>query len=193
MGSTVPTLEQLETRFKRLLPSATAFATTVYRSSTPKYAKESDLLTGEGSRRNGGRWNPIGIAVVYASLTPETAMAETLAHNRYYAIPIEDAMPRTFVAIEARLQTVLDLRLGVVRQRIQVSLERILTVDWRKEVRAGEESITQTIGRAAWEIGLEGMLVPSGVDASGHNLLIFPDNLASGSEIRVLHPDRLVE
>lgn len=120
-------------------------------------------------------------------------MAETLAHNRYYAIPIEDAMPRTFVAIEARLQTVLDLRLGVVRQRIQVSLERILTVDWRKEVRAGEESITQTIGRAAWEIGLEGMLVPSGVDASGHNLLIFPDNLASGSEIRVLHPDRLVE
>jgi RES domain-containing protein len=191
MASPGPTLEQLKTRLTRLLPSATAFAATVYRSSTPKYANESDLLTGEGSGRNGGRWNPLGIAVVYASLTPETAMAETLAHHRYYAIPIEDAMPRTFVALAASLQAVLDFRLGSVRQRIQVSLDRILTVDWRKEVRAGREPVTQTIGRAAAEIGLEGMIVPSAADPKGHNLLVFPENLRPDSEFRVLHPDRL--
>lgn len=45
-----PTIEQMKTRLTRLLPSAAAFAETVYRSSTPKYANESDLLTGEGSR-----------------------------------------------------------------------------------------------------------------------------------------------
>jgi RES domain-containing protein len=190
-ASGVVTLEQLKTRLTRLLPSATAFEEIVYRSSTPEYARESDLLTGEGSRRNGGRWNPIGITAVYASLTPETAMAETLAHNRYYGIPIEDAMPRTFVAMEARLQAVIDFRLGSIRQRVQVSLDRILSVDWRSEVRVGREPITQTIGRAASEIGLEGIIVPSAVDPNGHNLLVFPENLQSGSEIRVLRPDRL--
>ena len=83
-----PTLEQLQNRLARLKSSAVPFEGVVYRSSTPRYATETDLLTGEGSSRIGGRWNPKGIAVVYASLTPETAMAETLAHNRYYGVPI---------------------------------------------------------------------------------------------------------
>src|SRR5438132_820791 len=133
MATPGPTLGQLKNRLARLLPSATVFAAIGYRSSTPKYATESDLLTGEGSKRKGGRWNPIGIAVVYAALTPETAMAETRAHNRYYGISVEEAMPRTFVAIEAKLDVVLDFRQGGVRRLLQVSEERTLTVDWRKE------------------------------------------------------------
>jgi len=191
MASLGPTLDQLKSRLTRLLPSAVAFAESVYRSSTPKYANEWDLLTGEGSTRHGGRWNPIGMAVVYASLTPETAMVETLANNRYYGIPVEDAMPRTFVAIAVSLQAVLDFRGGLVRQRLQVSLDRILTADWRKESRAGREPITQTIGRAASEVGLEAIIAPSAVDPKGHNLVVFPNNLHADSEIRVLNADRL--
>ena len=191
MSQARPTLEQLKARFRQLRSAAVAFAGPVYRSSTPRYATETDLLTGEGSKRQGGRWNPIGIAVVYASLTPETAMAETLAHNRYYGVAVEDAMPRTFVAIEAKLMAVVDFRIGSVRQRIQVSQDRILTVDWRKEVAAGREPITQSIGRAASEIGLEGIIVPSAADLKGHNLLIFPGNLEPGSEFQVLNPDGL--
>lgn len=186
-----PTFDQLKTRLKRLLPTTEEYARRVYRSSTPRYANESDLLNGAGSRRTGGRWNPVGIAVVYASLNPETAMAETLAHYRYYAIGLEDAMPRTFVAIDARLQAVLDLRLGTVRQRLQVSLDRILTVDWRKEVQAGREPITQVLGRSASDVGLEGLIVPSAGCTDGQNLLVFPQNLQTGSEIRVLAPERL--
>lgn len=184
-------VERLKTRFRRLLPDAGVFAGTVYRSSTPQYATETDLLTGAGSQRFGGRWNPIGVAVVYASLTPEAALAEALAHYRYYSIPIQDAMPRTFVAISAKLQAVLDLRVGAVRQRLQASLGRILTVDWRKEVAAGREPITQSLGRAAAEVGLEGLIVPSAADMNGHNLLVFPKNLRGGSEIRVIAPSRL--
>lgn len=129
--------------------------------------------------------------MIYGSLTPETAMAETLAHNRYYAIPLQDAMPRTFVAIAINLQSVLDLRDGAVRQRLQVSLDRILTVDWRKEVHAGREPITQAIGRAASEVSLEGLIVPSAADPDGHNLLIFPANLQPGSEFTVLKAENL--
>ena len=186
-----PTLLQLKTRLARLLPSAASFDAIVYRSSTPKYATERDLLTGAGSKLNGGRWNPTGIAVVYASLSPETAMAETLAHNRYYGISIEEAMPRTFVGVRVKLRSVLDFRDGRIRRRIQVSLERILTADWRKDVRAGREPITQRLGRAAYEVGLEGLIVPSAADPKGHSVLVFPEKLGSGSEIVVLHPDRL--
>lgn len=193
MAAGVPTFDQLKDRLTRLVPLAAAFAETVYRSSTPKYANEADLLTGEGSSRNGGRWNPVGIAVVYSSLTPETAMAETLAHNRYYGVPLQDAMPRTFVAIAVDLQAILDLRDGIVRQRLQVSLDRILTVDWRNEVRAGREPITQAIGRAASHANLEGLLVPSAADPKGHNLLVFPANLQSGSQLSVLSADSLLK
>jgi RES domain-containing protein len=84
----------------------------------------------------------VGVGVIYASLTPETAMAETLAHNRYYQIPVEDAMPRMFVAMEANLQRVLDLSKGDVRSRLKVSLERILKVDWRREAREGRVPVT---------------------------------------------------
>ncbi|HVC94821.1 MAG TPA: RES family NAD+ phosphorylase [Pirellulales bacterium] len=191
MAAGVPTIDQLNARLTRLLPSTAAFAETVYRSSTPKYANENDLLTGEGSRRNGGRWNPIGIAAVYASLFPETAMAETLAHYRYYGIPLQGAMPRTFIAIAVNLQAILDLRDGTVRRHLQVSLDRILTVDWRKEVHAGRVPITQAIGCAASQVGLEGLIAPSAADPKGHNLLVFPANLKQGSELRVLNANSL--
>jgi RES domain-containing protein len=157
---------------------AVSFEGVVYRSSTPKYATETDLLTGAGSRQFGGRWNPVGIAVIYASLTPETAMAETLAHNRYYGVPVEDAMPRTFVAIDVKLKTVLDLRDGKVRQRLQVSEAQILTVDWRKEVKAGREPITQRLGRAAHAGGWEGLIVPAAADPAGHKLSFAVSNRA---------------
>jgi RES domain-containing protein len=184
-----PTFEQIMSRLGRL--SAVAFSGLVYRSSTPMYATESDLLTGEGSRRFGGRWNPIGIAVVYASLTPETAMAETLARNRYYGIPIEDAMPRTFVAINVSLHKVLDLRDGAVRRRLHISETRILAVDWRKEIKAGNEPITQRRGRAAHSGKWEGLIVPSAADLKGHNLLIFSGNIDLDSKVVVQNPERL--
>lgn len=156
MASSGPTLAHLQARLSNLLPRATKIAHIGYRACTPKYSTDRDLLTGEGSKLYGGRWNPPGIPVVYISLSPETAMAETLAQNRYYGIPIEDAMPRVFVAIEARLNRVLDLRVGRNRQSIGVSQTRILTVDWRKELQEGRQPFTQLIGRAACEVGWEG-------------------------------------
>lgn len=170
---------------------STEFEDIVYRSSSPKYASETDLLTGLGSKKEGGRWNPSGIATVYASLTPQTAMQETLAHNKYYGIPVQDAMPRTFVAIKPRLRFILDLRIGSIRRRIRVSEERMLTTDWRFEARRGRVPITQQLGKAAYEVELEGLIVPSAADPTGCNLLVFPDNLRPGSRIRVLNAGQL--
>jgi RES domain-containing protein len=75
-----------------------------YRSASPRYVSATDLISGFGSQLHGARWNPKGaFSAVYASLDLEIAMRETLAHHRYYGIPLHRALPRTFVAIELSL------------------------------------------------------------------------------------------
>ena len=47
---------------------------------------------------------PAGSGGCLCFVNAEVAMAETLAHNLYFRIPIEEAMPRTFVAVGIKLQ-----------------------------------------------------------------------------------------
>lgn len=50
---------------------------------------------GEGARRAGGRWNSVGVRVVYASATLSLALVEILVHlpggvlSAYSAVPVE--------------------------------------------------------------------------------------------------------
>lgn len=189
MASTLPSLEQLAKRLKRI--RGVKLGVTGYRSTTPRYAREGDITSGAGSREFGGRWNPPGISAVYASLTPETAMEEALAHFRYYGIPAHAAMPRTFVAIRAELSKVLDLTRGRVRQRLRISEKRLMQTDWRKDLQAGKTALTQLVGLAAFETEFEGLLVPSAADQAGRNLVVFPENLLDSSRLEVLDPDEL--
>jgi RES domain-containing protein len=41
---------------------------------------QADDLSGEGARRNGARWNSVGVPAVYAAFTVSTAVLENLAH-----------------------------------------------------------------------------------------------------------------
>lgn len=181
----------LEERIANLAAAAIRFRQKIYRSAAPKYATTSDLLTGEGARRFGGRWNTAGVAAIYGSLTPQCALEETLAHARYYGLPINTSMPRTFVAIEARLSQVLDLTDGSMRQSLRISERRLLECDWRADCTVGRVPITQQVGQFAALAGLEAILVRSAADVSGLNLVVFPENLRSTSRIEIVSPDRL--
>jgi RES domain-containing protein len=159
----------------------------VYRSATPRYARTGDIVTGAGSAKTGGRWNPPGsFPTVYASLQPEAAMAESLATFRYYGWDLYNAMPRVFRALEAHLSRVLDLRRPEILLDLGLWLEAAQHEDWRALQRAGRESATQMMGRAAFESGLEGLLVPSFASPANTNLVAFPGNFAPGSWIRVI-------
>lgn len=158
----------------------------VYRSAAPRYSGAGDIVTGAGSLRMGGRWNPPGgCRTVYASLHPETAMKEALATYRYYGWALHDAMPRVFRALEIRLARVASLRQRRVREHLAPWLKAALAEDWRSLQFSGQESTSQAIGRAAFELRLEGLLVPSHAARAKMNLIAFPDNLLPGSQIRV--------
>ena len=98
-----------EAVFKRLLKLTVPSADTIFRSVSVRHARLNDIASGEGSFCFGGRWNPPGIRANYGSLTPEAAMAETLASARYYGIPVHTTMPRVFVAMHAKFSRTLDL------------------------------------------------------------------------------------
>jgi RES domain-containing protein len=154
-------MQPLIERFKRLADRAGPFSGTLFRSCEPQFANPDDVLTGEGSRRFGGRWNPKGMAAVYGSFTPETAMAETLAYSRYLGLPPQAAMPRTFVAVSVRLACVFDLTIGEHRRLLRVSERRMLETDWREALRQGKTALTHEVAQGAFKAGLEGLIVPS--------------------------------
>jgi RES domain-containing protein len=80
---------------------------TAWRIVKARYAE--DAFSGIASRRQGGRWNPIGVPVVYTSATVSLASLELLAH-------IESDVVNEFTLIscsfhEALIETVEDSRL----------------------------------------------------------------------------------
>jgi RES domain-containing protein len=184
-----PDFDQIFGRITAILSRAISFHQLVFRSSEPTYATENDLLNGEGSRKNGGRWNPpVSFSTVYASYSDTSALAEVKAAFRYYGLDPADALPRTIVAIDVRFARVLDLTNGAIRKSIGVSATRMRNDDWRAENRRGNEALAQTIGRAAYESGLEAIIVPSSL---GTNLVWFPGNLRGTSKATIRNPDQL--
>ncbi len=60
----------------------------VFRLQKAEYAQtRKDILSGEGARRFGGRWNTVGVSLVYTSATPELAHSEFMIHQRFLPPP----------------------------------------------------------------------------------------------------------
>lgn len=176
----------------QLPPGAVAWSGVVYRSSSVQYATERDLITGEGSRLGGGRWNPRrSFPTVYMALDPETALAETLSHFRYYGLPFDQAMPRVFVALRVQLRRVLDLNRQTIRRVLGITPARLLKEDWRALQDQRKEALTQALGRAAYVAGFEGILVPSAARPEGSNLVLLLENLVAPSTAVILNADQL--
>jgi RES domain-containing protein len=164
----------------------------LYRYAAPRWATEAELLTGAGALHAGGRWHPIAtFRAVYASLDPETALAESLAHCRRYGLELRDAMPKTGNAVVAHLQHTLDLTNGRIRQRLGLSEVRLLAERWWEHEVNDPEALTQAVGRIACEVGLEALLVSSAARKGGKGIVYFPDNKFTASTLRIVNPDEL--
>ncbi|GAB3925290.1 RES family NAD+ phosphorylase [Larkinella terrae] len=68
----------------------------VYRIQKRQFV--DSILTGEGARLNGGRWNPLGTPLIYTSTTPELALLETMVHLD--GTPVRELPPFVRVTIE---------------------------------------------------------------------------------------------
>lgn len=131
-----------------------------------------------GSRRVGGRFNPAGeFGAIYPSLDLETAVAELVRRADRTGVELDQLLPRILLTIDIRLQKVLDLADGEVRDNWGVTKEDLASDDHRP---------CRDVGRAARRAGYEAILFPSAARESGRNLAVFLDRLTPTSRLDIV-------
>jgi RES domain-containing protein len=165
---------------------------TIYRVTTLKYAGARTTLQGEGSYRNGGRWNAIGsFRAVYGSTEDVVALAESKANAEYVNLPYPFREPRLIVAVEVELARVIDLTADKTLEILGVSEKELRDEDWRKIQEQGFESISRALGRAIFATQGEGLLARSIRAKGGVNVAYFPGNKSRRSKVHLCEAQQL--
>lgn len=174
---------ELRARMRTVLSRAAPLEIVAYRAAQVRYANKTDLISGLGTKAFGGRWTPPGaFATVHASLDVHAALAESLGTQSHYGIGAADRLPLVLVALDVSLRRVLDLTRESILVALNLSRQRLVRCRWRAAMDRGQEALTQSVGRVAFEAAaLEGMLVPSAQARGGTNLIVFPDRLRKSS------------
>jgi RES domain-containing protein len=183
-----PRFAELRDGFRSHPEWFTAWKGTLFRFQTVDFPTARDVLSGNGARHRGGRWNSPGFSTVYGSTTDTTALEECKANDRYYGI--ETKGPRLLVAIEADLKRMLDLTQVGIRRALDLTLEELAAEDWRKLQAAGRESLTQVVGRAVADVGGSGLLARSAAVKRGVNVVVFR-GVCHGDHLEVVEGDKL--
>jgi len=134
---------------------------TVWRIATDTPAYEADDLSGAGAKATGGRWNAVGVAVVYTSQTRALACLETVVHLNAGGLPLN----RYLVA-----ETIPD----DLSTNAQMATSASLPVGWDAEP-AGRTSIEFGTNWMRW--GTSALLVvPSVIVPEEFNILVNPQH-----------------
>lgn len=171
-----------------------SFRATAFRATPPKYANVDDLLSGVGSGKGGGRWNPPGLRAAYLGLTLATSQAELRRAAERFGLEVQELLPQTFCAVEVRLEALLDLSDRRIQRRLKYSYDDMVVEDWWAVQDAGDVARTQFLGHQALECGYEGLIAPSAADRpDGRNLIVFLENLSVASHLRIVNAERLID
>jgi len=163
----------------------------VYRCVEIKWAQSDYLISGEGTRHWGSRWmQPNYCRVVHAASTEAIALKESRSAYDYYGIQKPKNNPRVSVELIAKLHRLVDLtQLKTIVDSPTIS--EMLDEDWGKLNDNCIESNAQALGRAIFELNYEGLIAPSSKDRRGRNLIWFPEQLGSNSQIEIVGQEKL--
>jgi RES domain-containing protein len=182
-----PAFEQFRRRIKETL--FRPWKGTIYRVTTLKYRA---ILLGEGSYRNGGRWNAIeSFRAVYGSTDAVVALAESEVNAKYANLPYPFRETRLVVAVDVELTRVVNLTMGETLETFGVTDEELRREDWRKVQEQGFESFTQALGRAVFAAKGEGLVTRSARVENGINVAYFPENKHRDSKARLWEAQQL--
>jgi RES domain-containing protein len=183
-----PDSDRLAGSLRRVSSASREWVGIAYRVGSVPRSNEEDLVSGEGSRIWGARWNPPGsFRTVYLSHDHDTAMAEYLAQNRRQGLPDHAAMPVVTAPVRLNLERVLDLTDRSVRRTLRVNKTDLTS---GSHDLAPVEHLTQAIGRLARSEGYQAILVPSAARLLNANIVVFPDRLSPG-QMQPINADKL--
>ena len=156
---TASEIQSLRKAMQRCLPLARPWSGIIYRlrgSSMRLRGSSCRALAASGMAAGGTPWGALKRSMRARCRTrPWMKPLPTTGTLEYRSTkPSPESSP-----ISAKLSNALNLTDGKVRQQLRVSLSKLLGEDWREQQDRGNESLTQAIGRAAFETGLEALLV----------------------------------
>jgi RES domain-containing protein len=165
---------------------ARAWAGNGFRLAAVSHASGSKILSGHGSQKFGGRWNAAGtFPAVYCSLLPETAVTETMSRFHKIGLKARRPLPGVLISLTIKLQSVLDFTAPREIPIAELFLAKAKRENWQKLQDEGQEASGQAIGRAAHQLGIEGLLFSSTVATGATNLVVFPENLRARGVLRI--------
>jgi RES domain-containing protein len=178
---------------KKVKKPFSAWKGLLFRASPLSYAQSAKLLSGQGSFGLGGRWSAAGtFPAVNASTDQATCIAESSASFTYYNWAPSDVRPKIVVAVRVNFIKVLNLvSSNGLRSMPWLELDKLLAEDWHKVNDANHEAQSQSFGRAAHDMGAEGLLVPSARVRGGVNLVYFPKSIGARSKVELLGEEEL--
>lgn len=157
-----------------------------FRSVEITFAVPDDVVSGEGTRLNGGRFARPGTRAVYASLDEETAVREASARRRRLAgTPLINlrAYPRLTYLISARMTKCVDFRSATRSRDLDDMLSAALNPD--------DLETSQSVGEYLLDRSVEGIIFPS-VLGTGTNLVVFKDAEAA-PYVDILNRDEVMK
>jgi RES domain-containing protein len=192
-----PAEQELRTRLAALIgspprssaPAIVEWQGTTYRFASRDFSDRERFTDGEGARRFGGRFTPIGAQrTVYLSLDRATATAELDSWYEYYSVPDTAFKPRVLAAVAVSVGLLLDLSEPETLAALSLTPTEILE-EWRPISDSGKVALPQLFGRLVYEAGFEGLRFPSARRGDGFNLALFPDNYCDGTHVLMLNSD----
>src|SRR5258708_1949388 len=122
---------RIEERFKKVIGCGRGVRGTCFRSVKPYFANQNDVLSPEGSRISGGRYNELGEGVIYLAYDPHTCLEETTRSCRDDAFSVaQKKLPRTIVGIQVELSNVLYLTSYKICIAIGITKSVLTKTDW---------------------------------------------------------------
>lgn len=138
-------------------------------------------MSGRGAELYGGRFNPKGIAALYASLSVMTALRE--AHQA------GNLQPTTLVSYDAEIEGVFDCRDETALAAEGMDVVALADATWRDQMKAGGEARTQIFGRQLIAAGYNALLVRSfapGATPDDLNLVLWKWGAGAPSRLTVI-------
>jgi RES domain-containing protein len=163
-----------------LILSTLSGGVTLYRCHDPKWAISP--ISGAGAARVGGRFNRKAIEALYLSFESKTALSE-------YRQTSELLPPCTICSYKANIDTPLvDLR-KLHRGQPWDDLWQDWAEDWRHALfDLHTEPASWVLSDLVRDAKHCGIIFPSAIEATGLNLVIYPDLISATSRLEVFDP-----
>ncbi|EKF43263.1 hypothetical protein NA8A_07999 [Nitratireductor indicus C115] len=150
----------------------------LWRAYVPRWAHAP--LSGEGARRFGGRWNPVGAAAIYAAREMSTAWAE---YNQGFV-----QHPALIAQLRLSAARLVDLTDTARLSEFGFS-DELHQCEWRADMDAGRMPGSHRAREELMEQGFDGVVYPSFMSPGGQCVALWRWNGEEGPQLRVIDPE----